>query len=345
MAADYIAISLPQKPRLVPWVTVVDLGDERLQFRAPQFVYTLQSDLFIQAFELISPLLDGSHTVKEITSGGGSAYLPDTILFLLKILRRHGLLQEGSIPVSQNLASDNIDEIERQLSFLSKFNPDSFGTISMLQQARVGLVGSAQLKNHILNSIESISINQTVNVELVSIEQKKDNKELIESLNGLDILIACQETEGFGFFETINELCLETGTRWLRVAIEGAAISLGPTFVPFQTACYTCFSRRLISNLPDSEDYMAYRQKTYSNNGGRDAGYFPPLWSLAASHVTLEVARIVSGLAPPQTMGRFYRIDEMSPAAIAHDVLRLPRCPACAVSGPKKQAWDRSVPS
>lgn len=173
MAANYIAISLPQKPRLVPWITLVDIGDERFQFRAPQFVYTLQSDLFIQAFELVRPLLDGNHTIKEITSAGGSAYLPSTILFLLKILRAHGLLQEGSLPSFKNLASDNADGIERQLCFLSQFNPDSHSAMSMLQQARVGLVGSTQLKTHIQNSIESINIKQIEDIELVSIEQGK----------------------------------------------------------------------------------------------------------------------------------------------------------------------------
>jgi thiazole/oxazole-forming peptide maturase SagC family component len=220
--------------------------------------------------------------------------------------------------------------------------------LTSLRKSKVGVVGSNQLKTVIQNSLQSMGINPLEDIHLLFVEREKNEggqKELVKALKGLDILIACQESEGFGFFETINELCLESDTRWLRVAIEGTTVSLGPTFVPFQTACYTCYDRRIASNLPDPEDYRAYQQQISSDNGSGNGGYFPPLWSLAASHTTIEIARIISGFAPPKTMGRFYLIEGMSPDAVGHEVLRLPRCPACSRRGPKKQAWDRSASS
>jgi hypothetical protein len=56
--------------------------------------------------------------------------------------------------------------------------------------------------------------------------------------------------------------------------------------------------------------------------------------------VTLEVARIISGFAPPKTIGRLYEFEATTPLVEGHDVLRLPRCPACNLKQPKREPWD-----
>jgi len=94
-AVTYLETSLPQKPRLAPWVNLVDLGDELLQFRAPDFVFTLRSNFLINIFKTIQQLLDGSHTVDEISSACDSDIQPTTVTFLLKMLCANGLLQAG----------------------------------------------------------------------------------------------------------------------------------------------------------------------------------------------------------------------------------------------------------
>jgi bacteriocin biosynthesis cyclodehydratase domain-containing protein len=306
-------------------------------------VYTLQSQLFINAFEIIRPLLDGNHSVEKITSAGGSTLLPTTIIFLLKILRANGLLQEGDISLLPPLEAKVISQNKGQLDYFSQFTPDSQNVLTSLLQARVGLVGSKKLKACIQNSIKSMGITQIEDIDSIFIEPEKlekDKKKLGKASQGLDILIACQESEGFGFFKDINELCLETQTRWLRVAVEGTTVLLGPTFVPHQTACYACYDRRLVSNMPDFEDYEAYKREKKSNNETAHDAFFAPLWSLTASHAAIEVARTISGFAPPKTMGRFYIMEAMSPTLVGHDVVRLPRCPACNPSRPRNQAWD-----
>ena len=87
----------------------------------------------------------------------------------------------------------------------------------------------------------------------VGIEKEK----VLEDLHWADFLIACQESEALHFFETINRLCLQSCTRWMRVSIEGTTAFLGPTLIPYQTACYNCYQRRVESNLPDYKDYSA----------------------------------------------------------------------------------------
>ena len=121
IAVRYAKTPLPRKPRLVPWITVVDLGDKRLQFRAQEFAYTLQNPLFIDLLQIIKPLLDGNHTVDEITVAGGPRFFPTTVSFFLKMLRSHGLLQEGDGSSHPSLTPQDLERNDGSLRFLSHF--------------------------------------------------------------------------------------------------------------------------------------------------------------------------------------------------------------------------------
>ncbi|GJL78056.1 MAG: hypothetical protein NPINA01_10450 [Nitrospinaceae bacterium] len=346
MAVRYAETGLPRKPRLVPWVTLVDLGDERLQFRGAEFSYTLQSEFFINAFKIIKPLLDGGHSVEKITASAEPAYLPTSILFLLKMLRANGLLQEADHARFPSLSPEELEKNERFLRFFSHFAPDSQGMLASLRQARVGVVGSRELKTCIQNSIRDTGVNQLIDFEpLFSNTKEIGNKNgMVAGLKGIDLLIACQESEGFSFFEKVNDLCLQTGTRWMRVSIEGTTGFLGPTTVPHHTACYSCFERRLNSNQPNLDDYLVYKEQVKRENEPRDEGFFPLLGSLLASQAAIEAVRILTGFSPPGTFGRFYEMSLSLPSSVGHDVLRIPRCPKCHKNrGARQEAWDSTA--
>jgi hypothetical protein len=61
-----------------------------------------------------------------------------------------------------------------------------------------------------------------------------------------------------------------------------------------------------------------------------------------AGQVALEAMRLLIGFAPPVTVGRFIEFSAISPAAISHDVLRVPRCASCGRNRKVAEAWDRS---
>ena len=215
-----------------------------------------------------------------------------------------------------------------------------------MRRARIGVVGSKRLKSFIQDFVHDTGIKQIVDLGHLDSGEGQQNhnwNEFAATLKEIDFLIACQESPGFEFFETINQACLEIGTRWMRVAIEGTTALLGPTIVPNQTACYACYDRRLNSNLPDLDNYLAYKNQVTRGSETIEEGFFGPLWSLLASHVAIEVARIISGFAAPTTLGRFYRIEQMSPVAVGHNVLRVPRCQACHSREPLREAWDKGV--
>src|SRR5687768_4431475 len=89
-AARFAALSLPERPRLAPWINAIDLGDDRLQLRTAESAYTLTHPLLIRVFRAIQPLLDGRHTADEIVSALEPECLPTTAIFLLKLLSGKG---------------------------------------------------------------------------------------------------------------------------------------------------------------------------------------------------------------------------------------------------------------
>ena len=131
----------------------------------------------------------------------------------------------------------------------------------------------------------------------------------------------------------------------MHLALVGTTALLGPTFIPYQSACYVCYDKRIASNVSDLEDYLTYRKQLEESPASSNEGVFLPLWSVLAGQAAMEAARVISAFAPPKTIGRFYEIQVTSPGAVGHDVLRLPRCSACNPSGPKREAWDSTSPS
>ncbi|MGV7222249.1 MAG: TOMM precursor leader peptide-binding protein [Nitrospinales bacterium] len=340
---EYVGIAIPLKPRLAPWVTVVDIGDSRIQFRGAEFLFTLRHDLFIEIFEKIKLLLDGSHTVEEISSTVDASILPTTVIFLLKILRAHGILQEGDLPVPTDLTSSEIPKYQSQIQFLSHFTQKPAEALELLRQSKVAVIGKGLIKDHIQDSLGKTGFASITHLEVPQESGEKLIDSIADELEGIEFLVACDQSTGFSFFEAVNSACLKTGTRWLRVAIEGTTSILGPTIVPRYTACYICLCKRQESNLIDLEDFIAYKKEIVEKNISNDEGFSPALWDATAAQTSMEIVRTILGFVPPKTIGRFYEFNIHSPRSISHEVFRLPRCPACNIRGSKREAWDKVV--
>ncbi|MDH5762612.1 MAG: TOMM precursor leader peptide-binding protein [Nitrospinota bacterium] len=338
---DYATVPLPQKPRLAPWVTCVDLGDSRLQLRGAEFSFTLQHPLFIETFHSLHPLLDGQHTVEEIISSSDPKFLPTTITFLLKMLRANGALQEGNLTPPPPLTPEIIEKHESQIQFFSHFVLDPVSTLALIQKARVALTGSCSMKHLILQALRETGFASLIEIESPNTTKEeslsKTPKFSGSQLQEVDLLIACLDVPDHMFFQAVNASCLETDTRWMHVSLSGTRGLMGPTIIPRQSACYACYDKRVASNATDLQSYLAYQIQRKPNVS---EGYLNPLASSLAQQVSLEVSRIISGFAPPKTIGRLYEFEATSPLVKDHDVLRLPRCPACNLVEPRREPWD-----
>ena len=318
--------SLPRQPRLPDWLTFVELGDGRLQMRAADFAYTVPDPLLADVVRRLRPLLDGTRSVEELAASGGSSHLPGTIQFVLKMLRQRGVLQEGAPP--PDLDAGQRQRFRSALRLLAHYVVDAEQVVARLQGARISLTGEPELCRKLSESLESVGVGHVCPWALAASGEEARS----------DLLIAAARTPATAFFESVNDACLGSGGRWTRVAFEGRLGVVGPTIVPAQTACYRCLVLRQ-STYDVPSEFEAYR-KAVREIGECNEGELDPLTNTIVAQTVLEVARLLSGFAPPVTFGRQYVYDAGNPRVIGHDVLRVPRCPSCAGKQSPRDPWD-----
>jgi len=134
-------------------------------------------------------------------------------------------------------------------------------------------------------------------------------------------------------FREANRLALASGTMWTATVIDGTEAMIGPTFIPGQTACYTCFELRLEANLVEFDAYCRHRDFALREPGQRTR-HVGAVLDLTAGYLGYDLFRLLT-LGHGLTQGRYIRLNFTYGATETNDVLRLPRCPECgkAASG------------
>jgi molybdopterin-synthase adenylyltransferase len=175
-------------------------------------------------------------------------------------------------------------------------------------------------------------------LEMVSVEDTTPTKEMLESAT---FAVVCSDNFEPAAYEAFNELALATGTPWTSGRTAGLEFHIGPTIIPFETACFKCFELRFKSNLPDLSEYELFESFININRISGGALAFSPGSSLLA----LEILKALAWFASPATWGRMYSFNLVTLEARLHPVLKLPRCPACgrpAQSRPTVHAWQQA---
>jgi bacteriocin biosynthesis cyclodehydratase domain-containing protein len=331
-AADIAAIPLPLRPRLAPWLTLVDLGDGRLQMRAADFAFTVPGGVFAEAARHLCPLADGSRSVAELTESGAPRYLPGTLSFLLKLFQQRGVLQDGTPRTA--LSAELRLRYAPALQLFAHYVGDAEQVLSRLAAARVLLAGADAVCNKLKASLVDLGVGAVTTLGAISTL----DADAVAAAGAADLFIAVSDRAGTAFFDSINRSCLEHQVRWLRVAFEGRYGIVGPTVVPRQTACFTCYNlRRASHDVPDEFD--AYRGKLL-RDGDPHEGSLDALTDLVVAQATLEAARLLTAFAPPATFGRFYTFEAGRPRVEGHEVLRVPRCAGCGRRQSPRDPWD-----
>jgi len=334
----YAGIDVPDQPSLVSWASLVELGDGRVQFRCADFAFTLAHPVFVTALRRITARLDGQHTISEIAASAGSDIAPTTVVFLIKILRANGLIQAGGVGVSGH--------DPRYTEFLSHFG-DADVLHRALAHAQVDVVGAGELADCTRGALKSVGIGQ-----LRSFDSITDWGDAVlagppppapdtpaPDTPGPALLVAVADGPAHGLFDAVNDTCLDAGIRWLRLCAQGTRILLGPTVLPHQSACYTCYELRAEASITEREGYHLYRDEIRRGVRDGDEGMLTALAQVAAHQTAMEVMRLLTGMSAPATIGKVYELTALSPKAAAEDVLRVPRCRSCGRARVHRDAW------
>lgn len=106
---------------------------------------------------------------------------------------------------------------------------------------------------------------------------------------------------------------------------------MGPTIIPFETACYTCLDKRLQANnslFQEDKIYAKYLNENSINSQWKHE--YSPLSELAAHLFLFEIMRIVTYFSVPTTYGAPYSMNTLTGKPHISRVLKMPRCASCS---------------
>lgn len=307
-------ISGGDRPFRYPWFRAMPHHDGYLFEYGGQIVKIAG----LRAVPLLSellPLLDGRRTVEEIHRA-----LPDwdraAITRVLTLLADNGLMAWTGPPEVTN-------EEEHLLTALGALREGE----PVVSRSRLGVVGSGALADEVSGLCRRSGV-----MHLVPLAWDMGPTE------ELDLVIAAPDGKDLPHLDRWNHLMLDRRRPWILVLpFDGVFGAVGPLFIPGETACYACLRTRRRSVLSDPELAAAYDERP---------AYFPMGASLTSVMVGLAVHVGLRWIARRDAwMAGILFAVELSPypRLSAHEVLPVPRCPACRpMAQHRPSPWPRA---
>ena len=194
----------------------------------------------------------------------------------------------------------------------------SFGSITMIESSSVAKAGTAK------------GVDQA---RSPAAPRPQDANQWLEFAKDSDWIVAAQDCFEPGELTAINSAALQCSTPWSLVCLDGYEGWLGPTFVPGETACFNCFSRRLLAGAGEIRHiFMDPGVKVYKVPSPWSVGPESSAWiGLLASMFALELIAAIQGRS--FTLNNILIVHRLNLTFQRESVLRLPRCPDCSPRG------------
>ncbi len=284
--------------------------------------YVLRDEKEAGTLSAVLQRIDGSRSIEAIAAEVPAAGEQE-IVNLVQQLLEGGLIElnePGSVPSSA---------LSPVAPLLLQTTQQPLGeSLNKLTSGLVGIVGSGTVAEELRAILERSGVGRVVTVTGVT----------PAAAGGIDaerlsFLVCALDQPDPALLAAVNRWALEEHIPWLIAAVDGVCGLIGPTVVPFETACYHCYETRLIANMTYPEPYLAARQAAAA--GHPSIGARRTLPSLAAVVAGWASFEVIWGLTTGYllTAGKQLRMNFQTGAIESVDVLKLPRCPACGPFG------------
>lgn len=297
-------------PYLKPWWRVT-FEATQVTFHYGDQIVNCHGRAAVVLFPMLLPLLDGRHTVEQITDALGSA--GSAVPKAIALLASQGLLMEGpavSVSVSRTVR-EAVHFVAATQRLTRPLNDDA----AALEALRVAVVGASRTAALIVAELRSLDAYAQPLAWDASDAQVQTH----------DLIIVAPSPAELPLMTAWNERAIQAGTTWLQVLpYDGKFASVGPLYVPGETCCYACFCHRRASVLEYPSEFWQMQQTP-------------------APYPTIgPVEMIVAGLASMTAIRWHLRNDEALPGAFValqfngemststHVVYRVPRCKMCS---------------
>jgi len=346
-----------------------EAGDEILRFASTRRRIKLKGTAFREFQQRVIPLLDGRHTLADIQAQVADVFSAADIEAGLQLLADNNLLRDtGDLELSVEVASGrapqlnffhememNAEDIQARLKRATvtilglggagagaaqalvaagvgrlrcldaeKVAPADTYLSSFFSRADVGELRTEVLARRISSNHADVTISTQTRVP-------ENDDQVLELIGGSDFVLNCLDAGQSSLIYKLNRACLKTNLSWSSCSIEGPEVVIGPTVVPFETACYLCYKMRAVACAGNPEEEFAFEtfldRRKRDDSGQRESLVFGV--GVASNLLSLEAVKALSGVLTLSARGKIVVLDLLTLESTKHVVLRKPWCPAC----------------
>ena len=309
------------RPRIAPGLAVVPMGNALL-IEGGQRRHLLRGGS-APVVGRVLPLLDGQHDPESICTQLSLA--PGQLDQVVRLLDTCGLLDPA---VATGPAPDPRPHVRAYLGRAAGRQRHASGAklAGALAAARVVLISAPGPLTEALNAdLVEAGVGQ---VEVVG-ELDATAAVLVAPATGPNLAVVIDwESPGPSGDELarLAGYCGQAGLPLLRIAVTGAALEVGPVFLPVHTACVACFREGRAAQgelAPAGQGELA---PAAGLGRGADAG---PASEMLAALAAAEVLALVSQLTAPAPLRQLLRINLPDWTMACYEVLPEPGCDQC----------------
>ncbi|HEY9811657.1 MAG TPA: TOMM precursor leader peptide-binding protein [Halomicronema sp.] len=312
-------------PQIKPHLRIEIIEPKHVYLLAENISHALTGEFYCH----LIPLLDGKHTLEEISEELAEWGTTEQIADVIDRLETKGYLSEAVPELTQAAAAFwSLLGVEPELAYQS------------LQKTKVYLTAIGNLSTtELAENLENIGIKT----------QDWNHKTVAETSNSLLVVLTDDYLQPQ--LAEINQTALENKQPWLLAKPVGGLLWFGPVFEPGKTGCWQCLAHRLRGNREVEASVLKQKQKNIpvsdQNQGlGSETGclpvsiaQLPSTLQTALNLLTTEIGKwIIKNQAKNQNLNlstltnKVFTFNQTDLTTEFHHVSHRPQCPTCGNS-------------
>jgi adenylyltransferase/sulfurtransferase len=344
-------------------------GEEILHFISSNRRIRMRGRFFREFVQYVVPLLNGDHTLEQISAKVRDVFADDDLRTCLELLGTQGLLEDAAAsPVPIDLDSF----LRPQTNFLHEVSQDSQGVQSALMASTVTVFGlngfgatcaqalatmgvaairgidsgdvspsdpyySPLYSRAAVGTPRAATLNQTLQGSALPGSFSAVNgpleteDDVLAAVKGSHFIINCLDQGEIGLAYKLNRVCLAHDLPFTTVEAAGVEIILGPTVIPKRTACFLCYKMRSVACSDNPEAEFAFQSflDRRRQDDSMRRANLAPGCNLAAQLAAMEAVKGLTSIGGVSAQGRIHVLNLLDMKLETHLVLRKPWCPAC----------------
>lgn len=302
------------RPRVRRGVSICPADEGRWQIRRDfDEVTFLEGEACAELLPWLIPILDGTRSVAQLREAAREHGSDDGLIHVLECLDEHDALTT-----------------EPPHASLETIAPQPSAVMAKLRATEIPVCGRSPLATCLIGSLRNMGFPTTP-----SHSAEETWAGGLPPVQGhvLRLPVVIETDWQPRAIESFNAWAVANRQPWFLLGAWNQRVLVGPLFIPGETACHTCFRKRLDSHRHHPGAAKAFDAWRNSESVWQDPHpILPAIAELAASWAALAIFHHVSGLRPSRLAGRVMVVHPEDGRTQIEPVPRLPWCDACANS-------------